>query len=38
MKKILILAMSLLFAANTVMAGAFRADARTKRKIGRAHV
>ena len=31
MKKILILAMSLLFAANTVMAGAFRADARTKR-------
>ena len=31
MKKILILAMSLLFAANTVMAGAFKADARTKR-------
>lgn len=31
MKKFLILAMSLLFAANTVMAGAFKADARTKR-------
>ena len=31
MKKILILAMSLLFAANTVMAGAFKADSRTKR-------
>lgn len=31
MKKFLILAISLLFVSNTVMAGAFRADARTKR-------
>lgn len=31
MKKILILAISLLFVSNTVMAGAFKADARTKR-------
>lgn len=31
MKKFLILAISLLFVSNTVMAGAFKADARTKR-------
>lgn len=31
MKKFLILAISLLFLSNTVMAGAFKADARTKR-------
>ena len=31
MKKFLILAISLLFVSNAVMAGAFRADARTKR-------
>lgn len=31
MKKFFILALSFLFAANTVMAGAFKADARTKR-------
>lgn len=31
MKKIFILALSFLFAVNTVMAGAFKADARTKR-------